>query len=225
MHERARCTYAGRGWISYSALSTFLEEGRGNRSLVVRVAESLREERVENGRRYLVLGDGTRFWTTSPEATAVQDGVGWTLVNPSTRVLLDPSALLPLLDFEVGGACHQCRAEAIVRSRYVARYASFDVPLLIGATEHQLLVDAERGRPAARRVAAGGLAFDTIEVTDAAFDEPLDAALYSYERRRRGRSRPQDVSPGELVTVEEAAARASFTVLVRDRSDAGGIRT
>ena len=217
-YERARHTYAQGELvaISYSAPVDLPEEGEATVRSWFAQPNRFREERVENGRRDLVLGDGTRFWTSSPEwATVVQDGVGWTLVNPSTRVLLDPSALLPLLDFEVGGAATGAGREAVVVRGTPRDYASFDVPLPIGATEHQLLVDAERGVLLRVESLLEGVAFDTIEVTGAAFDEPLDAALFSYEPSPGEEVlRPQDVSPGEPVTVEEAAARASFTVLV-----------
>jgi outer membrane lipoprotein-sorting protein len=217
-YERARRRYAqGEAVaISYGPPLDLPEEGESTVRSWFAQPHRFREERVENGRPYIVLGDGTRFWTSSPEwATVVQDGVGWMLVNPSTRVLLDPSALLPLLDLEVGGAATTAGREAIAVRGTPRDNASFDVPLPIGATEHQLLVDAERGVLLRVESLLDGVPFDTLEVTDAAFDEPLDAALFAYKPSPGEEVlRPQDVSPGEAVTVEEAAARASFTVLV-----------
>jgi outer membrane lipoprotein-sorting protein len=217
-YERARRRYAQADLvaISYSGPADLPEEGEATVRGWFAQPNRFREERVENGRRYLVLGDGSRFWTSSPEwATVVQDGIGWTLVNPSIRVLLDPSALLPLLDLEVGGAATTAGREAIVVRGTPRDYASFDLPLPVGATEHRLLVDAERGVLLRVESLLDGQAFDTLEVIDAAFDEELDQRLFTHEPSPGEEVlRPHEVSPGEPVTVEEAAARASFTVLV-----------
>jgi outer membrane lipoprotein-sorting protein len=216
-HERARRQYSSDGvGISYGPPVDLPEEGEANTRSWFAQPNRFREERVEHGREYLVLGDGARFWTSTPEwATVVQDGVGWLLVNPSMRLLLDPSVVLPLLELEVRGQTTGAGRDAIEVHGTPRNAAAFDIPMPVGATEYELLVDAERG--VLLRVASllDGVSFDTIEVTDAAFDEPLDEALFHYEPRAGEEVlRPQDVSPGEPVSVEEAAARASFTVLV-----------
>jgi len=216
-YERARRRYASDVVaISYGPPVDLPEEGEVKISGWFTQPHRFREERVENGREFLVLGDGTRFWTSGPDwPTVVQEGVGWALVNPSMRLLLDPSALLPLLELEVRGPTTGAGRDAIAVHGTPRDAAAFDVPLPVGATEHELLVDRERG--VILRVASllDGVAFDTIEVTDAAFDEPLDEGLFRYEPSAGEEVlRPQDVSPGEPVPVEEAAARASFTVFV-----------
>jgi hypothetical protein len=175
-----------------------------------------REERVENGREFLILGDGDRFWTSGPDwPTVVQDGSGWLLANPSLRVLLDPAGLLPLLELEVRGRTTAAGRASLDCHGTPRHGAAFDGPLPLGATEHELLVDAERGVLLRLVSLLDGVPFDTIEVTAAAFDEPLDGSLFRYDPSPGEEVlRPQDVSPGEPVSVEEAAARASFTVLV-----------
>lgn len=154
-YERARRQYSNDVvGFSYGPPVDLPEEGEAHIRSWFEQPNRFREERVEHGRQYLVLGDGARFWTSTPDwATVVQEGVGWLLVNPSMRLLLDPSVVLPLLDLEV------------------------------------------RGQTA-------GAGRDAIEVHG---NEPPAGEEVL---------RPQDVSPGEPVSVEEAAARASFTVLV-----------
>ena len=216
-YERVRREYSGDviGTV-YGGPVDLPEDGEATIRGWFEQPNRFREERVENGREFLILGDGDRFWTSGPDwPTVVQEGSGWLLANPSLRLLLDPAGLLPLLDLDVRGRTTAAGRAAIDCHGTPRHGAAFDVPLPVGATEHELLVDAERGTLLRVVSLLDGVPFDTIEVTAAAFDEPLDGSLFRYDPSPGEEVlRPQDVSPGEAVSVEEAAERASFAVLV-----------
>lgn len=85
-----------------------------------------------------------------------------------------------------------------------------------GADEYEFHVDP--GRAALLFIAGKyrGEVFETHEVRDVAFDEPLDPGLFTYEPARGEQVRPPDVI-AEDMTLAAAAARMTFTVLVPAR--------
>jgi hypothetical protein len=88
-------------------------------------------------------------------------------------------------------------------------------PLAHGADRHELAFDRERGVLVRTRSFFEGEPFSSVEVLAVAFDEALPDGVFTFEADAGEEVvRPEDVSPGDVVTVEEAARRASFTVFV-----------
>jgi outer membrane lipoprotein-sorting protein len=180
----------------------------------------VREERLEAGRLCTAVANGMRWWTSMPEwATVVEEGDGWArgAVAQTARVLLDPGLLLGSVELALRGRSEAAGREAIAVSATPRPGAQHVGPELLsqGATRHELLVDAERGVLLSVTAFLDQAAFSTIEVRESVFDAPIDASVFSYEAAEGEEIlRPQDVSPGEPVTIEEAVRRASFTVLV-----------
>ena len=88
-----------------------------------------------------------------------------------------------------------------------------------GADEFELVVDSERGILLRIEARLGGAPFDIVEFVEIAFDEQLDPGLFelSLEPGERVRS-PEELAAGREhgLTVEQAAARASFPVFIPD---------
>jgi outer membrane lipoprotein-sorting protein len=82
-----------------------------------------------------------------------------------------------------------------------------------GADEYELHADSERGVLLSVTGRFRGEVFETNEVRDVAFDEPLDAALFTYDPRPGEQVRPADPIV-EHITLAAAVARMPFTVLV-----------
>lgn len=192
------------------------EEGEMTLRIWFRQPNRFREERVEDGREGLLLGDGSRFWMSSPEwATVVQEGDGWVVSAQTPRMLLDPISLIPALEVSLRGAVEVAGRAAVELTATARRSPSYAAPLLWGATEYALAVDSERGVLLRLSAFLDGAPFSELEVTTIAFDEPLDDSLFRYDAPPGEEVlRPEDATPGEPVSVDEAARRASFTVLV-----------
>jgi hypothetical protein len=177
-----------------------------------------REERDQAGRRWVAASDGLRWWTAMPDwATIAEEGDGWLRghVGQETRPLLDPARLAGVVDLEPAG-----RGEAAGRPAYAVTatprpgvYPDVDV-LATGADRHELLVDAERGLLLAVTSSRSGEPFSSIHVDEIAFDEPIDAAGFAHEAEPGELVLGLREAAGEDVSIEEAARRASFTVLV-----------
>jgi outer membrane lipoprotein-sorting protein len=177
-----------------------------------------REEREDGGRRYVAASDGSRWWTALPDwATIAEEGDGWLRghVGRGIRPLLDPAQVAGLVDLETGG-----HGEVAGRPAYVVTatprpgvHPDVDV-LATGADRHELLVDAERGLLLAVTSSRSEEPFSSIRVDEIAFDEPIDEARFAYEAKPGEQLLGLHESAGEHVSIEEAARRASFTVLV-----------
>jgi outer membrane lipoprotein-sorting protein len=177
-----------------------------------------REEREDGGRLYVAASNGSRWWTALPDwATIAEDGDGWLRghVGRGIRQLLDPARLVGVVDLEP-----RARGEVAGRPAYAVTatprpgvYPDVDV-LATGADRHELLVDAERGLLLAATSSRSGEPFSSIRVDEIAFDEPIDAARFAYEPKPGEPVLGLHESAGEHVSIEEAARRASFTVLV-----------
>jgi outer membrane lipoprotein-sorting protein len=180
----------------------------------------LREERLEAGRLCTAVANGERWWTSMPEwATVVQDGDGWATgsVGQTAQGLLDPGLLLGVLELELRGRAEAAGREALVVAaapRPSPHHAGVE-PLSHGATRHELLVDAERGVLLSLTAYLDDQPFSVVRVREIAFDEAIDGSVFTYEAAEGEEVLgPHDVSPGEHVSIEEAARRATFTVLV-----------
>ena len=178
----------------------------------------VREEHDDAERQTVVVADGERWWTHTPDwATILQDGDGWASGSAHVALqLLDPVALLSVAEFDFGGRTQHAGREALAVS-LTDRPRRNDVtpgPLLWGADGHRLLVDAERGVLLSVTAYLDAEPMWTTEVLEIAFDQPLDPDLFRYDAPPGEEILgPHDVSPGEHVTIDEAARRAAFTVL------------
>jgi hypothetical protein len=180
----------------------------------------VREERDDAGHHYVAVADGTRWWQRLPGwATTSSEGDGWHSgqVGHTIRPLLDPWPLFAELDIAVEGATQIAGRDALLVSAVARRHPHVggSEPLAHGADRHELAIDRERGVLLRTRSFLDGEPFSSVELLAVAFDEPLDDSVFAFEAAAGEEVvRPEDVSPGEIVTVEEAARRASFTVLV-----------
>ena len=84
------------------------------------------------------------------------------------------------------------------------------------ADEYEFHADRERGALLAIISRFAGQAFEKKEVTDIAFDEELDSALFTYIPQLGDQIRPP-VPVAEHLTLDAAAKRMPFTILVPTR--------
>jgi hypothetical protein len=178
----------------------------------------IREERVDSGRRSVAGSDGSRWWTSLPDwATIGEEGDGWARghVGQTVRSLLDPARLPGVLELAPRGEVTAAGRTALSVDANPRPGVFPDVDLLgTGADRHDLVVDAERGVLLGVTSFRGGEPFTSTRVDEIAFDEPIDAALFRHEGEPGERVVGLHESVGEHVPIEEAARRASFTVLV-----------
>jgi hypothetical protein len=180
----------------------------------------VREERGEAGRLVLAVADGERWWQVLPEwATVSDEGDGWSTgrVGECLRRIVDPAALAVGLELEVTGRGERAGRDAILVAALPRPHphAWQHETLLAGGDRHELAVDAERGTLLGATSFLDDEPAFVLEVLEVAFDEPLDEALFRHEPPPGEQvAKPGEVQSGEWVTVEEAARRASFTVLV-----------
>ena len=179
----------------------------------------VREERTDAGRLCVSVADGARWWARMPEwATIGEKGDGWAQgeVGHSLRSLLDPAALPGGLELTVEGRAERAGREAILVSARARQRPHGEQlgPLVHGADRHELAVDAERGILLGTSCFLRDEPFAVTEVRAVAFDEPLDQHVFAYEPEPGEEvARRDEVRPGEVVPIEEAARRASFAVV------------
>jgi hypothetical protein len=82
-----------------------------------------------------------------------------------------------------------------------------------GADEYEFHAEPERGVLLSILARYGGQVFETSQVTEVVFDEPLDDALFTYIPAFGEQVRPADPITEQL-TLEAAVARMPFVVLV-----------
>jgi hypothetical protein len=180
----------------------------------------VREEREEAGRVCVSVADGTRWWTRMPEwATIGEKGDAWAQgeVGHSIRPLLDPATLLATVELAVAGREARAGREAILVAASPRKrpHALDDGLLPHGADRHELAVDAERGLLLGATSFLRDEPFVVTEVGAIVLDEPIEAGVFSYEPAPGEQvARPDEMRPGEVVTIEDAARRASFEVLL-----------
>lgn len=183
----------------------------------------VREERDEAGRLCVAVADGARWWTRMPEwATIGEKGDAWAQgeVGQTVRPLLEPAALLANAELAVLGRGERAGRET-VRATATPRgrpHVAVDPPLIPGADRYELEIDAEHGLLLRGASLLREEPFALTEVDLVAFDEPFPLETFSYEPAPGEQvARPDEVRPGEIVTIEEAARRASFAVLHPER--------
>jgi len=141
--------------------------------------------------------------------------------------MLEPSSLLPVLDFNSLTPTEQFGRPAVAtvavpRVNYAAAHGP-GAHVAYGADDVLLVVDCERGvvLRAESRIAARPFAL--YEVTEVTFDEELDEELFRFVSPDGSpvRSAREVFAPPEHVSVEGAAERASFAVLIPKRLPEG----
>ncbi len=180
----------------------------------------VREEREEAGHHYAAVANGSRWWQRMPAwATTSAEGDGWATgqVGHTIRPLLDPWHSLAGLELTLEDSTRIAGRDVVVVGATARPHPHIggSEPLAHGADRHELAFDGERGVLLRSRSFFDGEPFSVVEILDVAFDEPLPDGVFTFEAGAGEEVvRPEDVSPGDVVTVEEAARRASFTVLV-----------
>ena len=233
-HERwaEEAREAGHGFGSVYAVAVDEVQPRAQRDQHERLIrfwseppDRLREETetlLPQPHEHLTVRDGRRWWTYSPEWGAVSNvaagkegermGVGggelWT-------TLLDPSGMIPLLDFAVEGEAELLHRRALrVRATPRGRGDAFlfRTPLPVGADAYELVVGRKRGTVLRAAALLCGEAFCVSEFEELVFDEDLPPETFVFEPPPGEAIRPPDFPMHEHLTIEEAARRTSFPV-------------
>lgn len=174
--------------------------------------------------------DGGTWWRFDPLIGSITNGgdpghrVG---IGEAARPLLDPALMLPLVDLQITGTA-SVAGRAGIRALARMRPQSDDdlpvSPLPLGADEHEIVVDRQRGVLLRLESRVDGAPFHLTEVTEVAFDEAVDPGLFRFSPPDGEPARRSDelLPPPLEVTLHEAAARAPFTVWVPTRTPATG---
>lgn len=181
------------------------------------------------------IADGARWWSWSEQncsATSNQDDPSITSrIGNELQVVLDPSPLVRVLDFQVIGrsqvsgrstiTVHASPRRAI--GAFPRERADVDATcavrsLGIGADSYRLEIDRERGVLLASTGVHSGQPFYTVTTRAIRFDEPIPAETFQFtppdgQRIRSPRELPPRPQP---VSMAEARRHASFSVLVPD---------
>lgn len=185
--------------------------------------------RVERERRYggqvetkLTVVNSAAWWVRDHEGH-VETGEGSRRSSPGLSDLKQHFDAASLREFFValaledqgtvqtaGRNCRQLRA--VVRP--ACRLWSHWLPG--GADEYEFHADPEHGVLLSILARYGGQVFETSQVMEVVFDEPLDDALFTYKPAFGEQVRPADAITEQL-TLEAAVARMPFVVLVPTR--------
>jgi hypothetical protein len=188
----------------------------------VRIEETRRRDGLTESS--LVVMDGDRWWERDHQGHVQSGGPGESdrtgpgltdakrhFFAASLREFFVGLSLEPLGPARTAG--QECvRVRAVPRPE--GRLWSHWMPA--GADEYELHADPERGVVLLVVAKFRGRVFETIEVTEVAFDTPLDPGLFAYEPRQGEQVRAADPIV-EWLTLAAAIARVPFTVLVPSR--------
>jgi hypothetical protein len=185
--------------------------------------------RVERERRYgdqietkLTVVNGAAWWVRDHEGH-VETDKGSRRSSPSLSDIKQHFDLASLREFFVAlaledqGTVHTAGRDCL-QVRAVLRPACRIWPhwLPCGADEYEFHADPERGVLLSILGRYRGQVFETSQVTEVVFDEPLDDALFTYKPAFGEQVRPAD-RISEQLTLEAAVARMPFVVLVPAR--------
>jgi hypothetical protein len=184
--------------------------------------------------------DGPQWWSWSEQMGAMSNrddtSVGGGGIDRGFDVMLDPAALVDVLEFRVAGNSRiagraTLTAHAAPRHEILSDVKAPCYPrvfralhaLGIGADSYHLEVDQQRGVLLASTAIRNGQPFYTITTLAIGFDEPIPADTFIFKPPdgERIRSPHEDFARPQFVTVTEAQRRAAFTVLVPDCLPAG----
>ena len=192
------------------------------RAWVDRTGDRSRVETSGDHGDRLTICTGYLWWAYSPESgsisneTELEVGGGG---GGDFDWMLEPSSLLPALDFTPMGTTEVAGRQALdvlAVPRPPDPHGGFAAHFAHGADDIVLAVDVERGVVLRAEARLGGELFARFEITDLAFDEDLSDDLFRFVSPDGSpvRSPRSAFSQPEPMSVEEAATRASFTVLV-----------
>lgn len=191
--------------------------------------DRIREERETGSVTRTTVQRGDVWWTVDTDGDAMtnaDDPEVSTGAGEDAQWLLDPAGLMgalvltPLGRGEVAG-------RPTLRARGIPRASDDEEGMILrigGADEYVLDVDAERGVLLRVEARAGGAAFLILEVTEIAFGERFDAAVFELEpppgQRFRG---VLDDLPGTMrdLPIERVAVLAPFPVWMPARLPRG----
>lgn len=198
------------------------------RAWVDRSGDRIRVETSGDHGDRLTIRAGRLWWAYAPQSGSISNETEPEVGGGNGGDfdwMLEPATLLPAFDFTPAGMREVAGRHAVNAMAFPRRdpRAGFGAHFAHGADDLALAVDAERGvvlRAAAR---IDDEPFALFEITEIAFDEDFPDDLFCFTspdgspvRSPRGVfSQPQSMS------VEEAARRASFTVVVPTRLPEG----
>lgn len=228
-----RHAQAARSWGATAVVS-----GRGDgpstwestvRAWVDRAGERRRIETTDGHGERLTVSVGELWWSYTPLTGAISNQNDLDARNGGGNEhdwLLDPWAVVPALTFELAGTAVVAGREALV-VRAVPRpldsRLGFAAHLAQGADEVALAIDRERGALLRCESRFDGQPYSRYEITEIGFDEPLADEVFRFvpPDGSRVRSPREAYANPEPASIEEAARRASFTVLVPTRLPRG----
>jgi outer membrane lipoprotein-sorting protein len=193
--------------------------------------DRVREEREGADGEWFGVRRGRSWWHYGPQGGAISNegdpevGSG---MGEEQWWLLDPAAVIGLLDFdEIAPVERAGRATLRVRAVPRAPTSGDDWPLFrlgaAGADALLLDVDAERGVLLRIEARFEGEPFSIAEVTEIAYDETFadDVFEFTPPPGEQVRSITDQFALQHDLTIEQAVARASFTVWIPARLPAG----
>jgi len=177
----------------------------------------------------LMIRAGRLWWSYTPQSGSIsnesQPEVGGGNGGDFDWVL-EPSALLPDFDFRPTGRIEIARrpaVTAVATPRLENPRRRPGLHLGHGADDVLLAVDAERGVVLRAESRISGEPFSLFEIEEVAFDQDLPDERFRFVSPDGSQvhSSRDTFSRPEPMSVEEAAQRASFTVLVPTRLPQG----
>lgn len=183
--------------------------------------------------------DGPQWWSWSEQMGAMSNqddsSVGGG-IDRGFEVMLDPAALVGVLDLRVAGNSRiasraTLTAHAAPRHEILSDMRALSDPrafralhaLGIGADSYHLEVDQQRGVLLATTAIRGEQPFYKITTLAIGFDDPIPAETFVFRPPKGKQIRsPQELFPHpQFVPLAEAQRRAAFTVLTPDRLPTG----
>ena len=163
--------------------------------------------------------DGSDEWYYAPSTGVFKNPSGGAYIE--CDIMLDPRPLLSGLRFgEITSGERTGRAvvEAQGTLAHVERAPESLQELGLGADRYELAADAEHGVLVELRAVFESQEMFRLTATDVAFNDELDDALFRFDVPPDVQViDADDIDPPEALSLEEAAKRASFTLLVPNR--------
>ena len=198
---------------------------------VDRVGDRRRTELHDARGESLTIRHGSLWWSYHPSSGSMSNesepdiarGGGG---NADVDWLLDPSMMLPAFDLiPIGRSIVAGRAAIEVRAvpRRPDPLLRLGTGMVEGADEVILAVDEDRGVVTRAESRLEGRPFSVTEVLEVSFDETFPPEFFRFASPDGSpiRSPREAFARPEPVSIEEAASRAAFTVLVPTRLPQG----
>jgi hypothetical protein len=139
--------------------------------------------------------------------------------------LLDPAMLALGLDLQAAGEA-TCAGRSAIRVRGLPRPSLFGdhdrlLMLLFGGTEHELVVDLERGVLLRLQTRFDGVPFRVLEVEQIAFDIEMPTSTWDVEAPDGRPAQPLAPSHAHRISLTDAVARAPCKLFLPARAPAG----